>query len=287
VLRLAYRLFPFDLKGDCSASGQMQKGLISCLIPTNRAKDLDILLEDLTYQTLARDKFEVVIVNGQALQDVRLVVQKYSALKINYIEIKNPEKVLSNLRNVTLEAAQGEYVLLLDDDTRIIQNDFLQLSLKLFEAHQADVIIPKAWSLYGIVKAKYDFLDPYSMTSRCGLYRRKVLQELGGFNEGLNTYEDIELSIRAIIKKSKVFRSSELSYLHPPLYFYSMDKPLSIGQTIFQIKRHYSLGVWLLVYANALRFLIYGLLPSPVCRQWYKISLGVFLYPFKKKDYFY
>ncbi len=290
LLRAAYKIAPFNFKGEwVEKVSEIRKNYVSCLIiASSRPNELDALLEDLSLQDLGVENFEVCVLNDGAGVSVRQVVEKYQKhLNIIYQENQQPHRILSNLRNTTLAMANGEYILLLDDDTRIMQNNFLTLAGQLLERKRADVLMPRAYSFYGIVKAKYDFLDEYSMTNRCCLYRREVLEQLGGFKKDLNTYEDIELSIRVMIKQCMVFKVNDLEYLHPPLYFDSMRKPLSIGQTIFQIKRQYSFLVWLIVYLNALRFLPYGLIPNKICQQWFKISLGVLLYPFYRKSYYY
>jgi hypothetical protein len=138
-----------------------------------------------------------------------------------------------------------------------------------------------------MVKGRYGFLDQFSFTNRCSFYRRNIIEGLGGFIKGLHTYEDIELSIRLMMGCPRVIQEKKLNYYHPPLYFGSMQKPLAIGQTIFQIRQHYSLLVWLLVYLNVLRFLPLGLLPGQRYRHWFKISLGVLLYPFTGESYYY
>ena len=290
ALRFFYRVAPFDIRGGWNSScPQPQKGLLSCLlIASVRPHILEGILWDLAHQTLTADKFEVVILNDGAGENVAAVVQKYEKkLRIQYREFPTPQRILSNLRNTTCAMAQGEFFLFLDDDTRILQSDFLEKALQLFQQEGPDIILPRAHALYGIVKERYDFLDAYSFTNRCSLFRRAVLEQIGGFNRDLNTYEDTEMSIRLMIKNFRAVKTDALNYFHPPLYFDSMRKPLAIGQTIFQMRQHYSWLVWVLAYVNALRFLPYGLIPCPGHQQWFKISLGVLLYPVVRRSYYY
>ena len=290
ILRFFYRLAPFDIRGGWRpSSSQPQNGLLSCLIIASvRPRILEGIFWDLAHQTLSKDKFEVIILNDGAGDNVRTVVEKYRhVLTIKYRENPTPHRILSNLRNATLDMAQGEYFLFLDDDTRIFQTDFLKRALRIFQEVGPDIILPHAHSLYGIVKARYDFLDTYSFTNRCSLFQRTVLEQVGGFNKDLNTYEDTEMSIRLMIKEFQVIKTDQLNYYHPPLYFDSMRKPLAIGQTISQMRKHYSWLIWLLVYFNALRFLPYGFLPFREFRQWFKISLGVLFFSFSRKSYYY
>ncbi|OGX33082.1 MAG: hypothetical protein A2787_00220 [Omnitrophica WOR_2 bacterium RIFCSPHIGHO2_01_FULL_48_9] len=289
LLRAAYKIFPFDLRGDFRPVKTTRSSFISCLIcASNRADELDMLLTDLTEQTLMRTDFEVVLLNDGQGEAIRRVVEKYqSILPIVYHENAMPDRVIGHLRNRTLELSCGEYVLFLDDDTRLQQCDFLEKTKKMFSDKKADAILPKANALYGIVKWRYDYLNAYSYSTRCCLYRRAVLEKVGGFINDIKSYEDIDLSIRLTIAGIRTIKTAELQYFHPPLYFDSMRKPYSVGQAILQMRRRYSLGVWLLIYLNSLRFLPFGLIPNQQCQQWFKISLGILLSVFKREQYYY
>ena len=290
LLRTVYKIAPFDLKGDLKVelSHSVQQ-TISCLIITSkRPKELDLLLEDLADQTLNKERFEVIILNDGGGKVIQEVVEKYRPiLQIVYRENGDPHRIISDLRNMTVEMSEGKYILFLDDDTRILQKDFLAKSLDLLDQTQADIVLVQGKPLYGLVKQRYCHLDQYSFANRCCLCQRKALENIGGFKAHLHSYEDIELSIRLIIYGFQIFKTDELTYFHPPFYFDSLRKPLSIGQTVFQIRHHYSFLVWLLVYLNALRFLPFGLIPKKSYQQWFRISLGVLLYPFVRKAYYY
>ena len=289
ILRLFYKIVPFDIKGGLEKCKKpVQSDYISCLIVSNKPSFLKNILEDLSFQSLSKKDFEVVIVyDGQGEGVTELVEEYQECLNIYLHKTGRSLRVLSDLRNMSLAFSKGQFILFLDDDTRIFQKDFLELALISFKKDQGDILLPQAHSLYGIVNAHYDFLDKFSFTNRCSFYRRKIIEEVGGFLKGLQTYEDTELSIRLMIKNRRVMHMDELNYYHPPLYFDSMRKPLAIGQTIFQIRQQYSFVLWLLVYINALRFLSFGLIPGHRFRHWFKISLGVLLYPFTGKSYYY
>ncbi len=264
VLRALYRLAPFDLKGDLQNRELISKpGLISCLIVSNRPAQLEGLLSDLKAQDISKDSFETIIISNEQVH------------------------LISDLRNASILRSKGEFLLFLDDDTRIYQKDFLSKALVIFKSTDCDLLIPQANPLFGIIRGRYEFLDRFSMANRCIFYRKSVIQELGGFMKGLAGYEDIELSIRLMIKDPRILQEKGLNYYHPPLYFDSLRKPLAIGQSIFNMQRQYSLPVWLLAYFNGLRFLPLGLIPGDRFRQWFKISLGILLYPFTGKSYYY
>ncbi|HOW36321.1 MAG TPA: glycosyltransferase family A protein [Candidatus Omnitrophota bacterium] len=290
VLRRLYKIAPFSLKGDYNQNkSPSPKPLMSCLIcASNRPKALNDLLEDLSGQDLESDKFEVVILNDGGGESIRAVVNLFTAkLPIAYRENAASKKMIGLLRNSTLEMSCGEYILFLDDDTRILQSDFLRKGLDLFNKQNPDIIIPFGEALYGIVKLKYSYFDHYSFGCAGCLYKRGILEEVGGFNGNIPAYEDIEMGIRMFIQGVAIIKTDELVYFHPPFYFDSMQKPLSIGKSVLKLRRHYSFLVWLAVFLNALRFLPCGLVPDLRYQQWFKISLGVLLACFKKEEYYY
>ncbi len=289
ILRDFFSIAPFNAKGDLSTPLKAsKKDYLSCLVVSNRPQALGCLLEDLSMQALGKELFEVVVVADGREDECKKMVEKFEG-KISVVCINSVTggKSLSDLRNISIEHSFGEIILFLDDDSRLFDHMALEKALAIFQKHSVDVLVPQARALYGLVRQKYDFLDRFSLTTRAVFYRRKVLEELGGFKKGMNAYEDIELSIRVMCHKYGIVRTADISYWHPPLYFYSMRKPLAIGQSIFQMRHQYSFPVWLLVYLNSLRFLAFGLFPFGKFRQWFKISFGVLAYPFVCGSYFY
>jgi len=290
LLRWFFRKFPFNLKGDLLVNKQLPlKPIISCLICAHdRPEALNNLLDDLARQNLDRSQLEVIILNDGGQERIASVVRQYSSrLPIQYKENPVARKIIGQIRNQTLEMSCGKYILFLDDDTRILQDDFLKRALGVFSEMNPDVIIPRGEALYGIVKLKYDYFDRYSFGCAGCLYKREILDNLGGFKNDLASYEDIELGIRMTILGGELLKSEELSYYHPPFYFESMRKPISIGQSVLKLRRHYSFPVWIIVFLNALRFLPCGLIPDLRYQQWFKISWGVLLSCFKRDEFYY
>lgn len=290
-LRKLYQWFPFDICGGLSDGPPREyKQIISCLIcASQRPKELDGLLFDLSRQRITREKYEVVVLNDGGGEVIRHIVETYKdRLDLSYRENDTSRRFIGQLRNVTISMSVGRYVLFLDDDTRILQEDFLEKAVSLFEKNKVDIIIPEGRALYGIVKLRHDYFDRYSFGNAGCLYMRSTLDKVGGFRDDLPSYEDIELGIRLSLIRATMLMTDELVYFHPPFYFASMQKPISIGKSILKLRRHYSWPVWLVVFLNALRFLPYGVIPNRQHQQWFKISWGVLLACFKNgKEYYY
>jgi glycosyltransferase involved in cell wall biosynthesis len=287
--QIKHSFAPFSLQGDLDGSKRNYQGaFISCLITAARPPEiLQALLADLASQSLTKDRFEIILWDNSPQGLGKLALQYTPFIPIRYFRDLSKDGFIGRMRNRQLQEALGEYVLFLDDDTRLPQKDFLARALGLFKKLNPDILLPNGEALLVKELAGYKFLDPFSFATRCCFYKRRLLDDLTGFRADITAYEDIELGIRATFKGAKIIKTRELKYQHPPLYFHSLQKPLAIGQSILKLRRHYPLPIWLMIYLNALRFLPLGLWPTRKNRQWFKISLGVLCALWTKKRFSY
>ena len=126
--------------------------------------------------------------------------------------------------NIGIKMAKGEYVLLLNNDT-VVEEDFVRQMVKAIEkdqrifgvsskmiAYQDHCIMDDAGDEYTVLGWAYkigdgkpveDFMKPRRVFSACAgaaLYRKKVFDEMGLFDESFFAYmEDIDVSYRARI----------------------------------------------------------------------------------------
>ena len=289
IIKTIYHLSPFNLSGDLSKRLTDAKGnFISCLICSARKSSfIEQLLTDLSQQNLEKDQFEIIILDN-SLDGLEKSIKKYTELiPIKCVRNTSTDGNLGHFKNELLSKAQGSYILFLDDDTRLLQKDFLKKTLYLFKQFDPDILLPYGKPLICPDIPHYKFLDPYSLATRCCVYKRSILETMGGFRGSITAYEDIELGIRCSLWGAKILKTTKLEYHHPSLFFNSLQKPLAIGQSILKLKDHYPWHVWILIYLNALRFFPFILIPTIKNRQWFKISLGVLIAPWIKKRYTY
>lgn len=295
ILRNLYRLFPFDLSGDCLVPPATEGVRVSCIINFyGRLNLLSGILHSLAEQRYPRHLFEVVLVEDRGgTEDGRAMAECFSdRLQIFYAPLQGRFGLMGHSRNYGLSLSRGEYILFLDDDTVILQKDFLCTLDALFQQKEdVDALIPHGRASYALAAGRYDFHDPFFMTSRCTAYRRTVLEKLGGFMSCFVGQEDVEFVVRFLMAGSKAEKAPELEYFHPPLLVPNFRKPKAVGFSFFGLKSRYPFLVWLLVLANCSRHAPLYLLPARRYREMGRFGIGflagVIMSLFKKKGFRY
>lgn len=281
MLVSAYKLFPFSLRGDAHFSYVHPERDISCVINFfGRTHVLKNVLSGLSEQDLPIERFEVVLIEdkGGSKEGKDILEEFKSRLDIKYFALLENYGKMGYSRNVGISKSKGRFVLFLDDDTVIIQNDFLSNLIKEFENSNADAIIPHGSTSYCVLDGKYGFHDPYFPSNRCMAYNIEVLKELGGFVSEIIGQEDVELVVRFIASGKEFFNSRKLEYLHPPLILNNLNKAAAVGMSFARLKNRYPLIIWLILLMNGSRYLPTLLFPiSQKLRMQGKFSLGFLL----------
>lgn len=278
TLITAYKLFPFSLKGDAEIESVYLDYDISCIINFyGRINILRNILYSLSEQDLPKERFEVILIEdrGGSREGKEISGMFKSLLNIKYFSLSENHGYMGYSRNFGLSKTRGKIILFLDDDTVILQKDFLSTLINEFETLGADAIVPHGRASYCLVKGRYDFHDPYFPTNRCMAYRREVLKELGGFVSEIIGQEDVEFLVRFTASGRTFSNSRKLSYLHPPLILNSIKKAAAVGTSFANLKNRYPFIIWLMFLVNSSRYLLLFLFPiNKRLRMQFKFSLG-------------
>lgn len=202
--------------------------MISVIIPTyNRASYLkeaidSVLGQDYFSNSHQSKSFELIVVDDGSTDDTKKVVESYSQ-KIRY---KFQEHTgVSSTRNLGLKLSQGDFIAFLDSDD-LWKKEKIRLQMKFMEAHPEAVVCctQEIWIRNGVFvnpKKKhrkysgwiFEKVLPLCLLSlSSALFRRRLFDEIGGFDSSLPACEDYDLGIR-------------LAHRYP-LYF--LDEPLII-----------------------------------------------------------
>ena len=222
------------------------------------------ILFSLAQQQFPRGSFEVLLIEdrGGTPEGRRCAEQFADILPVSYLPLDNNFGKMGYSRNFGVARSRGEYLLFLDDDTVILQNDFLANLEKIGTAHaDTDAFIPHGAASFALIDGKYDHHDEYFMTSRCMAYRRTALAELGGFIDDFVGQEDVEFVMRYHMSGRQSARCPDLEYCHPPLLVPNFRKPRAVGASFYRLRRRYPFAIWLLMLANCARHAPLLLLP--------------------------
>ena len=270
ILSYIHRRFPFPLNGDAEISGGSPSCEISCIINFwGRLNLLEGILYSLAEQDLPEKQVEVILVEDRGgTEEGRSAAKRFSSmLNVRYFALTEKFGVMGHSRNVGLSKATGRYILLLDDDTVILQKDFLAVMVKEFEQTSADAIVPRGSASFYLLKGRYGFHEPHFPTSRCMAYRAVALRDMGGFVSSIVGQEDVEFVIRYLTSGRLFYNSERLHYLHPPLIVNSLKKPAAVGRSFALLRKRYPFAVWVMLLLNGARHAPLLLIPGSMKRR--------------------
>lgn len=186
-----------------------QAVLVSAVIPTfNRAELVQRAIDSALAQTLPVD--EIVVVDDGSTDRTAEILQSRYGERIRYVRQDNGG--VSKARNHGMSLARGQYIALLDSDdvwmpekTRL-QTEFLaahpHIGMVLCDVRRVDVstdredilrrrdVLPRdGWVLDDLL------IDP-ALVPASAMFRREVVDDVGGFDASLPTAEDIDFHLR-------------------------------------------------------------------------------------------
>lgn len=218
----------------------MSKPQVSVIVPVrNEAANIRRTLEGLLRQDFHPDAFEVIVIDGQSVDETAFVVReiqpRFRRLKLLY----NPGRLSSSARNVGIRHARGEYVVIVDGHCSIDSPRFLGEVVNAFAASQADclgrpqpldaerptpfqrgvALARRSWLGHNPGSAIYSdrprFVEPQNVAVA---YRREVFERVGLFDEQFDACEDVEFN-------SRVARAGLKCYFTPAIQVRYQPRP--------------------------------------------------------------
>jgi GT2 family glycosyltransferase len=191
---------------------------LSVIIPThNRVKTLSRVLSALSRQSLAKQDFEVIVVDDGSEEPVRAKVRALD-VALDYTLVEKAQGGLASARNCGADRAEGEILHFLDDDVVPAEDTLRQHVLSHDEAPSSVAVVgslpypPEVernaflWYLertghYDLYKNPRKYpggvppMPPLNGNSSVG---REVFFEIGPYDEGFECYgsEDLDLGYR-------------------------------------------------------------------------------------------
>lgn len=235
--------------------------LVSIIIPT---KDSPAMLER-CLQSIRKftsyPRFEIVIVdNGTTDRDALRIIEEHATRRVDLPDPFN----FSRANNLAARAAQGDFLVFLNNDTEIITADWLEHLL--YYADQPDVGASGALLVYadrtvqhaGValgMRGTADHLmrgfppdaDGYAgslacarevsaVTAACMMMRKSLFEQIGGFNEHFFTaYQDVDLCMRLRARGLRIVFTPRTVVVHHEwtsrkTYYDMVDRTLLLDQ---------------------------------------------------------
>ena len=197
--------------------------LVSLLIPTkNNRKFLEVCLDSLERCTYRN--FEVLVLDNKSDEPSTLAYLDSIRHKHRVLSYPHPFD-FAKINNFGASQAKGEYLVLLNDDTSVIEPSWIEAMLEIAqrpdvgavgakllfpggEIQHAGVIVGISrraghafWGFPGDHPGYWDFarvIRNYSaVTGACLMTRKSVYDEIGGFDEAFAiSYNDVDLCLR-------------------------------------------------------------------------------------------
>jgi len=187
-------------------ASEEQAALVSVIIPCyNQAQFLAEAIESVLAQTYR--EIEIVVVDDGSPDDTREVVSRYPGVR--YVRQEN--QGLAGARNTGFKQSKGEYVVFLDADDHLTPNA-IESHLSCFAEHSETGFAvgdidhmtlngsyagSPRWPL--LESNQYEALLRVNHVANtiAVMFRREVLEQLGGFKPACSPAEDYELLLRA------------------------------------------------------------------------------------------
>ena len=243
------------------------------IVAYNAEKVLSNSLDCLKAQKYPHKKIEVLLVDSSSTDNTKKIMNDFKKNNKDFkrvLVLDNPKKILPCGWNVALKSAKGDAILRVDAHSTFPDN-FIEENVKELEngenivgGHRISVsadntkwqktLLIAEQSLFGSGIAKYRRTDKkeYVKTLAHAMYRKKVFDEVGPYNENLARTEDNEMHYRMRKAGYKFLLSPNIvSYHHARNTFKGM------------VKQKYGNGKWIGITMHTVPkcFSIYHFIP--------------------------
>ncbi|MDR1962300.1 MAG: glycosyltransferase family 2 protein [Planctomycetaceae bacterium] len=225
---------------------------LSIIIPVrNEAPYIAEVLERLLEQDYPAEQFEILVVDGFSTDKTQEIVRKYTVQYPNVRLLDNPKLLSSAARNIGIENAHGDAILIVDGHCHIDNREMLRNVRSAFEISQADCLgrpqpleMTNATTLqWAIASARRSPLghhpDSFIYSGQAQFspaisvavaYRKTVFETAGRFDETFDACEDVEMNHR--IDKAKL-----RCYFDPAIAVHYVPRKTLAG-LMFQMNRY-------------------------------------------------
>lgn len=211
---------------------------VSVITPAyNVAPYIAETIESVLAQTFG--DFELIVVDDGSSDETFAITSGYVRRDRRVRLLRQSNSGISAARNYALRVASGPQVAILDGDDAWVPR-YLECQMAILNEHpEVDIVTGNAWFLGGPLDGQSarpwpdlrslpslgSLLEDETAVFIMSVFRRRVYETVGGFDESLRTNEDYDFWIRAALAGCRFWRNDE------PLGFYRRrNDSLSAGE---------------------------------------------------------
>lgn len=214
--------------------------LITIIIPNyNRAAYLKEALHSLLQQTY--ENWEALVVDDGSTDASDKVAEDFKDPRIQFIERARLPKGAPACRNIGIERALGEFIIFLDSDD-VLAVHCLEQRSKYMQTHKDldFAVFPMLffnktpndskllWNKKNRTLELERFINLDTVWQTTGpIWKKKALQKIGGFDEGLHCWQDVQIHAKALMQQLKYKMANNVL----PDAYYRKESKDSISQS--------------------------------------------------------
>lgn len=195
--------------------------MVSVVLPTyNGAKYLRNSIESVLGQTL--QDWELIIVNDCSTDNTDEIITEYMAVDSRIHVIKNDEnRKLPTSLNIGFASARGKYLTWTSDDNMYLPEALEKMALFLDTHKENPMVVGRMTNIDDNGRFMRVFTDYDSsimwinnVVGACFMYRRSVLDKIGGYDPAFVYAEDYEYWLRILEECGPIGRLPEILYVY-------------------------------------------------------------------------
>lgn len=224
---------------------------VSIIVPVrNEARHIKTTLQQLLKLEVDRIPYEIIVVDGNSTDETREIVAELQRDNARIRLFANPRRLSSAARNIGVNHARGEFVVIVDGHCEIENRHYLRDLVRAFERSGADCLgRPQPLDVTGasrlqraIAAARSSWLGHHPAShiysdaeqfvppqSVAVAYRRSVFDRVGYFDETFDACEDYEFNHRIASAGLTCYSTPRIKAIYHPrstlaALFYQMKR---------------------------------------------------------------
>lgn len=155
-------------------------------------------------------------------EKVRIILKEYAQMDDRiYVVYRSQNGHISEATNSALQIAKGEFIVLMDHDDELAPNALYEVAKILQNHRDLDIIYSDEDKIDENGNRNNPFFKPdycpdtllsYNYISHMGVYRRNLIEQIGGFRKGVEGSQDYDLLLRVVELTEKIYHIPKILY---------------------------------------------------------------------------